>query len=47
MVFFFIIWAALRLGQHGATLTTFIISGIAILGTARGQPAALMKQARS
>jgi len=33
MVFPFVIWAALRLGQHGATLTTLAVSGIAIWGT--------------
>lgn len=37
MVFPFIIWAALRIDQHGATLTTFIVSGIAIWGTVQGQ----------
>jgi signal transduction histidine kinase len=36
LVFPFIIWAALRLGQHGATLTTFVVSGIAIWGTVHG-----------
>jgi signal transduction histidine kinase len=36
MVFPFIIWAALRIDQHGATLTTFIVSGIAIWGTVQG-----------
>jgi integral membrane sensor domain MASE1 len=36
LVFPFIIWAGLRLGQHGATLTMFIISGIAIWGTVQG-----------
>jgi PAS domain S-box-containing protein len=35
-VFPFAIWAALRFGQPGATLTTFATSGIAIWGTARG-----------
>jgi signal transduction histidine kinase len=35
-VFPFIIWAALRLGQQGATLTTLAISGIAIWGTVHG-----------
>lgn len=35
-VFAFIIWAALRLGQRGATLTTLTISGIAIWGTVHG-----------
>ena len=33
MVFLFVIWAALRLGQRGATLTTLAVSGIAIWGT--------------
>jgi len=36
MVFPFIIWAALRFGQHGATLTSLITSGIAIWGTMHG-----------
>lgn len=36
MVFPFIIWAALRLGQNGATTVTFIVSGIAIGGTVQG-----------
>ena len=36
LVFPFIIWAALRLGQHGATLTMFVVSGIAIWGTVQG-----------
>lgn len=36
MVFPFIIWAALRFGQHGATAITFIVSGIAIWGTVQG-----------
>ena len=36
MVFPFIIWAALRFRQHGATLTIFIVSGIAIWGTVQG-----------
>jgi len=36
LVFPFIIWAALRLGQHGATLTMFVISGVAIWGTVQG-----------
>lgn len=33
LVFPFIIWAALRLEQHGATLAIFVVSGIAIWGT--------------
>ncbi|MEX1247437.1 MAG: MASE1 domain-containing protein [Anaerolineales bacterium] len=36
MVFPFVIWAALRLGQQGATLTTLLVSGIAIWGTVQG-----------
>lgn len=36
LLFPFIIWAALRFGQHGAATTTFIISGIAIWGTVQG-----------
>jgi signal transduction histidine kinase len=36
MVFPFIIWAALRFGQHGASTVTFIVSGIAIWGTVQG-----------
>lgn len=36
MVFPFLIWAALRFRQHGATLTIFIVSGIAIWGTVQG-----------
>jgi signal transduction histidine kinase len=36
MVFPFIIWAALRLGQYGTTTTIFIVSGIAIWGTVQG-----------
>jgi integral membrane sensor domain MASE1 len=36
-VFPFAIWAALRLGQPAATLTTFLASGIAVWGTVRGQ----------
>src|SRR5262249_39924319 len=35
-VFPFVIWAALRLGQPGATLMTFVASGLAIGGTVRG-----------
>lgn len=33
VIFPFVIWAALRLEQHGATLAVFFISGIAIWGT--------------
>ncbi|KAA0265628.1 MAG: GAF domain-containing protein, partial [Chloroflexi bacterium] len=33
LVFPFIIWAALRLEQHGVTLAIFFVSGIAIWGT--------------
>ena len=36
MVFPFIIWAALRFHQHGATLAIFTVSGIAIWGTVQG-----------
>ncbi len=36
MVFPFIIWAALRLEQHGATIAIFVVSGIAIWGTVQG-----------
>jgi len=36
LVFPFIIWAALRLEQHGATLAIFVVSGIAIWGTVQG-----------
>lgn len=36
LVFPFIIWAGLRLGQHGATMTMFIVSGVAIFGTVQG-----------
>jgi PAS domain S-box-containing protein len=35
-VFPFVIWAALRFGQPGATLMTFVASSIAIWGTVRG-----------
>ena len=35
-IFPFMIWAALRLGQPGATLATFIAAGIAIWGTVNG-----------
>jgi integral membrane sensor domain MASE1 len=36
VIFPFVIWAALRFGQRGATLVVFIISGIAIWGTSQG-----------
>ena len=36
VIFPFMIWAALRLGQRGATLASLLISGIAIWGTAHG-----------
>ncbi len=36
VLFPFIIWAAIRFGQHGATLTIAVISGIAIAGTVSG-----------
>ncbi len=36
LVFPFIIWAALRLDQHGATAAIFTVSGIAIWGTVHG-----------
>ena len=36
MIFPFILWAALRFGQHGTTLTILITSGIAIWGTVNG-----------
>ncbi len=36
LVFPFIIWAALRLEQHGATATILVVSGIAIWGTVHG-----------
>ena len=35
-VFPFVIWAALRFGQHAAALMTFVASSIAIWGTVRG-----------
>jgi PAS domain S-box-containing protein len=35
-IFPFIIWAALRFGQRGTTLVTFVASGIAIWGTVHG-----------
>ena len=36
VIFPFIIWAALRFGQHGATASIFLISAIAIWGTVNG-----------
>jgi signal transduction histidine kinase len=36
VIFPFMIWAALRFGQRGATTAIFLVSGIAIWGTARG-----------
>jgi integral membrane sensor domain MASE1 len=36
VIFPFVIWAALRFGQRGATLAIFIVSGIAIWGTSQG-----------
>ena len=36
VIFPFIIWAALRFGQHGATISIFLISTIAIWGTVNG-----------
>jgi signal transduction histidine kinase len=36
VIFPFVIWAALRFGQQGATLVVFIVSGIAIWGTSQG-----------
>lgn len=36
VIFPFVIWAALRFGQRGATLAIAIVSGIAIWGTANG-----------
>jgi signal transduction histidine kinase len=36
LIFPFIIWAALRLGQRGATTAVILISGIAIWGTVQG-----------
>ena len=36
VIFPFVIWAALRLEQHGATIAVFFISGVAIWGTAQG-----------
>ncbi len=36
VIFPFVIWAALRFGQRGATLAIAIVSGIAIWGTSQG-----------
>ena len=36
MIFPFIMWAALRFDQHGATLAILVTSGIAIWGTVHG-----------
>ncbi len=36
LIFPFIIWAALRLGQRGATTAVVLVSGIAIWGTVQG-----------
>jgi signal transduction histidine kinase len=36
VIFPFTIWAALRFGQRGATTAIFLVSGIAIWGTAKG-----------
>jgi signal transduction histidine kinase len=36
LIFPFVIWAGLRLGQAGATLAIFLVSGIAIWGTVQG-----------
>ncbi len=36
VIFPFVIWAALRFGQRGATIAIAIVSGIAIWGTAQG-----------
>jgi signal transduction histidine kinase len=36
MIFPFLIWAALRFEQHGATLAVFIVSGMAIWATVQG-----------
>jgi signal transduction histidine kinase len=37
VIFPFVIWAALRFRQHGAVTATFLVSAIAILGTAAGR----------
>jgi signal transduction histidine kinase len=36
VIFPFVIWAALRFGQRGATIGIFLVSGIAIWGTSQG-----------
>jgi signal transduction histidine kinase len=36
VIFPFVIWAALRLGQRGATIAILMVSGIAIWGTSQG-----------
>jgi len=36
VIFPFVIWAALRFGQQGATIAIFLVSGIAIWGTSQG-----------
>jgi signal transduction histidine kinase len=36
VIFPFVIWAALRFGQRGATVAIFLVSGIAIWGTSQG-----------
>jgi integral membrane sensor domain MASE1 len=36
IVFPFVIWGALRFGQHGATLVTLAVSGLAVWGTMHG-----------
>jgi signal transduction histidine kinase len=36
LIFPFVIWAALRFGQRGATITIVLVSGIAIWGTSQG-----------
>jgi integral membrane sensor domain MASE1 len=36
VIFPFVIWAAIRLGQHGATLAVCVVSGIAIWNTVQG-----------
>jgi signal transduction histidine kinase len=36
LLFPFLIWAALRYGQHGAVTATFVVSTVAVWGTAEG-----------
>jgi signal transduction histidine kinase len=36
VIFPFVIWAAIRFGQRGATIAIFLVSGIAIWGTSQG-----------